>query len=135
MGKTTKINGLTEVQREELQQALLDRRDLLRRNIARRRDEDTRVEPSEHIEEIDQANASQAQAVALRVMDKEAKLLRQVELALNKFETGEYGLCEGTEEPIGYARLKVVPWARHSVEYKEERERQQRLRSARAPGR
>ena len=38
-------------------------------------------------------------------MDREAKLLREVERAIAKFKDDTYGYCEGTDEPIGFARL------------------------------
>jgi DnaK suppressor protein len=130
-----KINGLTAAQTTELQELLLARKNELTRNIRSRATTGTKVEADQVIEEIDQATASQDQAVTLRVMDKEVKLLREINRALGKFEEGEYGLCEGTEEPIGYRRLKVVPWARYSVEHKEQRELEQMQRSVRLPGR
>lgn len=135
MSATERVNGLTSSQLAELRQILLTRRDELLQSIRQRAETGTKVEADQVIEEIDQATTSQSQAVTLRVMDKEVKLLRQVEYALGKFDRGEYGQCEGTEEPIGYRRLKVVPWARYSVEYKERRELEQMQRSVRPPGR
>lgn len=130
-----KINGLTTKQTSALRQQLMSRKEKLMRNINTRAATSTHVEADEMIEEIDQAAVSQAQAVTLRVMDKEVKLLEEVNRALAKFEEGEYGLCEGTEEPIDYRRLEAVPWARYSVEYKELRERAQMQSSVRLPGR
>ena len=135
MAKQSKINGLTPTQLAELKNMLQRRRKDLLENIETRRNRDTKVDASENKEELDQATNSQLQAVSLRVMDKESKLLKQINRALEKIEIGEYGLCEGTEEPIGFARLKAVPWARHSVSYKEEREREQQLMTSRLPGR
>ena len=74
-------------------------------------------------DDVDLASRHADQAFLLRFADKEHKLLRQINLALTKLETGEYGVCEGTGEPIGYARLKIRPWTRYSVQYKEELER------------
>jgi DnaK suppressor protein len=107
----------------------------LTRSIARLRSRDMEVNPDDNIEEMDQATNSQLQAVQLRVLDKEYKLLREVNRALEKFDSGEFGLCEGTEEPIGYPRLKVRPWARYGISYAEEKERMDRLASNRLPGR
>ena len=59
-------------------------------------------------------------------MDRDAKLLREVERALEKIKDGTFGYCEGTGEPIGYARLKLRPWTRYSVTYKEELEREEK---------
>ena len=128
-------SGLTAAQMKELKQTLLDKREELRRSITQRRDRDSSVDPSEIIEELEQASTGQQQDVALRILDKEVKLLRELERALKKFEADEYGLCEATSEPIGYARLKARPWARYSVTHKEELERLQREQSPLRPGR
>ena len=133
--KATETNGLTKKQRDELHGMLTERRDQLLRNIDQRAETDTKVEPDQVVEELDQASATQSQAVSLRVMDKEVKLLKEINRALEKFDNDEYGLCEGSGEPIGYRRLKAVPWTRYSVEYKEQREQQQTLHSGRRPGR
>ncbi len=133
--KKGSLNGLTKTQVKELRKTLEQKRDDLRRSISQRMNRDTEIDPSEIIEELDQATAGQHQDVQLRILDKEVKLLRQVERALAKFERGEYGLCEGTLEPIGYARLKARPWARYSVTYKEEMERIEREQSTMRPGR
>jgi len=129
------LNGLTSKQMNELKTVLTDKKNELRRSISNRRDRDAGVDPSEIIEELEQASTGQHQDVQLRILDKEVKLLREVERALKKFEKDEFGLCEGTMEPIGYARLKVRPWARYSVTHKEELERLQREQSTLRPGR
>ena len=129
------INGLTPTQIKELKKILTGKRDELRRSILQRKDRDSSIDPSEIIEELEQAAAGQHQDVSLRILDKETKLLREIERALKKFDKKEFGLCEGTLEPIGYARLKARPWARYSVTHKEEPERQQREQSLLRPGR
>ena len=121
-----KINGLTENQWTELHTMLLQKQDDLIRKIKAKAAAEADYDKDHLIEEMDVATESQMQAVNLRVMDKELKLLPQIQRALDKFEDEEYGLCEGTGEPIGYARLRLVPWARYSVEYKREKERREK---------
>ncbi len=133
--KTQETNGLSEQQRQELKKLLEDKRRELVNSIATMRSRDMEFNPDDNIEEMDQAANIQLQAVQLRVLDKESKLLREVDRALAKFDTEEYGLCEGTEEPIGYPRLKVRPWARYSIDYAEEKERMEKQTSSRLPGR
>lgn len=133
--KTKEINGLNEKQCQELQQLLEAKRQELIKSIAAMRARDLEYDPDDNIEELDQAAISQLQAVQLRVLDKEVKLLREVDRALAKFDNKEYGICEGTEEDIGYPRLKARPWARYSIEYAEEKERMQKQASSRLPGR
>jgi DnaK suppressor protein len=135
MAYSKEINELSEEQVAELRQLLLAKRQEVIKSIDVMRLRDFEANPDDNIEEIDQASTNQMQTVQLRVLEKEYKLLREVNRALEKFETGEYGLCEGTEEPIGYPRLKVRPWARYSIDYAEEKERMARQASSRLPGR
>lgn len=74
-------------------------------------------------DESDQAQQLTEQAFVLRLADKEQKLLKLINLALRKFENDEYGYCEGTGDLINPARLKLRPWTRYSIDYKEEQER------------
>ncbi len=48
--------------------------------------------------------------------------LKEIEWALHKIETGRYGICEETEEPIEVKRLLAIPWTRLSIEGAEIRE-------------
>jgi DnaK suppressor protein len=75
-------------------------------------------------DETDMAQRSTEQAYLIRFADKERKLLTEIEHALDKMRGGEYGLCEGTDEPIGFKRLELRPWTRYSVGYKEQMERE-----------
>lgn len=133
--KTKEINGLTEQQWQELKQLLEEKRRELVKSIETMRARDMEFDPDDNLEELDQAAINQLQTVQLRVLDKEVKLLREVDRTLAKFDNEEFGLCEGTEEPIGYPRLKVRPWARYSIEYAEEKERLEKQTSTRLPGR
>jgi DnaK suppressor protein len=135
MAYSDETNELTEEQLEELRQLLLAKRHEVIKSIDLMRIRDFESNPDDNIEEIDQASTNQMQTVQLRVLEKDYKLLREVNRALEKFNTGEYGLCEGTEEPIGYPRLRVRPWARYSIDFAEEKERMDRQSSSRLPGR
>ena len=130
-----RINGLTAHQYERLHESLLQRRDALKRSILSRGGAYSGHGGLDDLDILIDAPVSQAQAVVFRVMEKESKLLVRVEKALGKFEMGEYGLCETSGEPIGFARLSVVPWARYCIEHKEQRERRQYADSARRAGR
>jgi DnaK suppressor protein len=81
-------------------------------------------------DEIDIAQRSTDQAWLFRFADKERKLLIEIDAAVEKMKNGEYGICEGTDEPIGFKRLELRPWTRYSVAYKEllEREKAQQAR-------
>jgi RNA polymerase-binding protein DksA len=57
------------------------------------------------------------QEFTLGLVEKDRVLLREINHALAKTQDGTYGICEGTGQPIGKARLDAKPWARHSIEY------------------
>jgi DnaK suppressor protein len=117
--------GLTAAQVKQLHRKLVEERDRINARIRSRVGQAT-LDSSPLSEEGDQAQRATEQDYQLRLADKQQKLLEQVLAALSKFETGEYGICEGSEEPIGFRRLEIRPWARYSVEYKEMLDRQNR---------
>ena len=63
------------------------------------------------------------QEFTLGLMEKDRKLLRDLNDSLAKIQNGTYGICEGTGKPITKARLEAQPWARYSIEYARKLER------------
>ncbi len=57
------------------------------------------------------------QEFTLGLMEKDRKLLRDLNDGLAKIQNGTFGICEGTGKPISKARLEAQPWARYSIEY------------------
>lgn len=91
-------------------------------------------ETTEHLREnilvpdpADRATIEEEHALELRTRDRERKLLKKVEQALARIESGEYGWCEETGEPIGLSRLIARPTANLSLEAQERRELRQKL--------
>jgi DnaK suppressor protein len=116
--------SLTPSQEKELVEMLESKREELLQKLRQRRSGATTEQTPG--DEADLASEDAEVSLETRLMDRDAKLLREVERALEKVEDGLYGLCEGTDEPIGYARLKLRPWTRYSVTYKEELEREEK---------
>nr|WP_096672376.1 RNA polymerase-binding protein DksA [Polynucleobacter meluiroseus] len=75
----------------------------------------------------DRATIEEEHALELRTRDRERKLLKKVEQALARTESGDYGWCEETGEPIGLNRLIARPTANLSLEAQERRELRQKL--------
>jgi DnaK suppressor protein len=91
-------------------------------------------ETTEHLREnilvpdpADRATIEEEHALELRTRDRERKLLKKVEQALARIESGEYGWCEETGEPIGLSRLIARPTANLTLEAQERRELRQKL--------
>jgi len=79
-------------------------------------------------DEADLASVETAQDVGMKLAEHERNKLFLVEKALKKIDDnlGEYGVCEGTGEPIGFRRLEVQPWVPYSLRYQEELEKGRR---------
>ncbi|WP_269900574.1 RNA polymerase-binding protein DksA [Paenalcaligenes faecalis] len=75
----------------------------------------------------DRATIEEEHALELRTRDRERKLLKKVQQSLGLIDSGEYGWCEETGEPIGLKRLLARPTANLSLEAQERREKRQKL--------
>lgn len=74
----------------------------------------------------DRATIEEEYALELRTRDRERKLLQKIRKALILIESGDYGFCEDTGEPIGLKRLLARPTATLTVEAQERRETMQK---------
>jgi DnaK suppressor protein len=74
----------------------------------------------------DRASLETERAIELRTRDRERKLISKIDQALGRLDSGTYGYCEETEEPIGIRRLEARPIATLSIEAQERHERMER---------
>ena len=91
-------------------------------------------ETTEHLRETvivpdpaDRATIEEEHALELRTRDRERKLLKKIEQALAQIDSGDYGYCEETGDPIGIPRLLARPTATLSLEAQQRRELHQKL--------
>jgi DnaK suppressor protein len=71
------------------------------------------------IAEEDQAQVTHDEFVSLRLNSLDYLQLRLVDEALDRMNSGEYGVCLRCEEPIPVKRLRVLSWARYCVHCQE----------------
>lgn len=83
-------------------------------------------ESENQADEVDRASVETDRYTELRTVEREQRLLSKIDAALRRIETGEFGYCEVTGEPIGVRRLDARPVATMSIEAKEAQERQER---------
>src|SRR3569833_958325 len=91
-------------------------------------------ETTEHLRETvlvpdpaERATIEEENALELRTRDRERKLLKKVQQSNASIDTGDYGWCEETGEPIGIPRLLARPTATLSLEAQQRRELKQKL--------
>lgn len=111
---------------EYFRNLLHERREETLRSIEDRKKLSFKVQ-QQMTEELDQAAQASEQALNMRLLDKDLKLLREIDLALARFEEGTYGICEGTGEEIERKRLELRPWTRYSLDYKQELEQKKKM--------
>jgi len=75
----------------------------------------------------DQASVEQETALEWRVRDLDRRLMKKIDDALLRIDTGDYGWCEETGDPIGIPRLLASPTATLTVEAQARLELRQRL--------
>jgi DnaK suppressor protein len=67
------------------------------------------------VAEDDQAQVSHDEFVSLRLNSLDYSQLRLIQEALDRMNSGDYGICLACEEPIPAKRLRAVSWARYCV--------------------
>jgi DnaK suppressor protein len=85
--------------------------------------EDTTIVP----DPADRATIEEEHALELRTRDRERKLLKKVVQSLARLDSGDYGYCDETGEPIGVPRLIARPTATLSLEAQQRRELKQKM--------
>lgn len=85
--------------------------------------EDTVVVP----DPADRATIEEEHALELRTRDRERKLLKKIEQSIGRIDSGDYGYCDETGEPIGVGRLIARPTATLSLEAQQRRELKQKM--------
>jgi DnaK suppressor protein len=78
-------------------------------------------------EDFDRIQQRMNREVAIRNLDRESRLLKSVEEALDRIETGAFGVCLGCEEEIPEKRLKAVPWASRCLSCQEKLDRRRAM--------
>jgi DnaK suppressor protein len=91
-------------------------------------------ETTEHLRETiivpdpaDRATIEEEHALELRTRDRERKLLKKIQQSIVRIDSGDYGYCEETGDPIGIPRLLARPTATLSLEAQERREMKQKM--------
>ena len=115
-------SGLDRVVLSELRDALIAKRDELRR-----RTHDINIERVPEAQE--QSAILMRNETSARQIERDRRTVRQIEEALHQMGTGEYGICLRCGQGIPEKRLRLVPWAEYCVRCQEAIEAADRLES------
>lgn len=76
----------------------------------------------------DQASAEIDRNFMLRLRGREQKLLKKIEAAIEKIDSGTFGICEVCGQEIDIKRLEARPVTTMCIECKTEQEEEEKLR-------
>ena len=118
--KEPSANYMNEAQQSFFRTLLLEQRLELQERIDRDfkglREFQPESDPS------DMGSSEEQRQWQLRMLEREKKLLDEIDQALERLARDEYGWCEESGDPIGLQRLLLRPTATLSIEAKERQE-------------
>src|SRR5579872_5531697 len=103
-----KFRGTLETKRAELTGSL------------RNRDEIVIEKAPDALDEVQLAGERE---LAIRNLDRDSNMLRQIRRALARIEDGSYGVCLHCDEDISPKRIAAAPWAAFCIKCQEQVDR------------
>ena len=100
-------------------------------DVLKRRDE-IAIEKSP--DAIDEVTRAAERELAIRNLDRESNLMRNVRAALRRIDDGSFGVCAHCDEDISPKRLAAVPWAPFCIRCQEAADRNENDASATLDG-
>lgn len=123
---TSEEDFMNPKQLEYFRQKLLNWKE----DIIRESAETLQTLQSESLREPDIADRASSEtdwSIELRTRDRQRKLISKIDAALERIESGEYGYCEVTGDPISLSRLDARPIATMTVEAQERHEKMEKV--------
>ena len=115
----SKLQAILEQQKANLVHAL-------------RRNGDIVIEKS--ADQMDEIQGAPEREMAIRKLDRESDLLRNVTAALRRIHEGSFGICIQCDSAISSKRLLAVPWAPLCIQCREIADQDERARKSPSEG-
>jgi DnaK suppressor protein len=78
---------------------------------------ETTADPLDYLQSMNQRD------LTIETLNRNSAVARDIKIALQNIESGEYGICMECGEKIPDRRLDAIPWAKHCVVCQEALER------------
>ena len=76
---------------------------------------------------VDQANSYTDKNVEMKAINRQIKLISEIDKALARIREDTYGYCLDTAEPIGLKRLMARPVAKYTIAAQEKHEKEEKV--------
>jgi DnaK suppressor protein len=80
-------------------------------------------------DQMDEIQYASERELAIRNVDRESELLRQVKAALRRVHDGSFGTCNECESEISPKRLAALPWALRCIQCQDAADREAKERA------
>ncbi len=110
---------MQESELKYFKEILESRKEQIIKNIKGVNEELTQLSSLELNDEGDHASVGNSSMVESAIVHQQEQELKEINVTLGKISTGDYGICEMCEDPIGFQRLKVKPHAIYCIDCRE----------------
>lgn len=110
---------MQESELKYFKEILEGRKEQIIKNIKGVNEELNQLSSMELNDEGDHASVDNSSMVESAIVQQQEQELREINVTLGKIVTGDYGICEMCEDPIGFQRLKVKPHAIYCIDCRE----------------
>ena len=76
---------------------------------------------------VDQASSYIDKNVEMKAINRQIKLISEIDKALMRIKDGTYGFCLDTADPIGLKRLMARPVAKYTIAAQEKHEKEEKV--------
>ena len=76
---------------------------------------------------VDQASSYTDKNVEMKAINRQIKLISEIDKALGRIREETYGYCQDTAEPIGLKRLMARPIAKYTIAAQEKHEKNEKV--------
>jgi len=104
---------------EYFKEILESRKEQILKNISGVNTELEQLSSLELNDEGDHASVDNSSMVESAIVQQQEQELSEINVTLGKISSGDYGICEMCEDPIGFQRLKVKPHAIYCIDCRE----------------
>ncbi len=110
---------------EYFRQILEEQRKEILKEAAKSMGQDISVSLEDRSDSVDRSSAETDRNFALRLMDRERKLLKKIDSTINKIDKGIFGICEKCGDDISPERLQARPVASLCIACKDAQENEE----------
>ena len=95
------------------------------KTIARTEEEGRQADDDPTVDLADKAANSYTKEFLFGMTNTDRVILNQIEAALKRINSDDYGVCANCQEELQQKRLEAVPWAKHCISCQEKAEKGQ----------